>query len=97
MATRMIQCSACRNEVSGAAEACPKCGHPINPKPKWNAGIAMLLSFFIPGLGQVYKGQVFSGIFWFVATAIGYLFFVIPGICLHLMAFLGAGLGDPRK
>jgi TM2 domain-containing membrane protein YozV len=38
--------------------------------PKWNAGVAMVLSFLIPGLGQLYKGQLLNGLLWFVIVLI---------------------------
>jgi TM2 domain-containing membrane protein YozV len=60
----------------------------------WSRGIAMLLSLIIPGLGQLYKGQVISAVFWFFAVGIGYVAFIIPGIFLHFCCVLGAGMGD---
>jgi TM2 domain-containing membrane protein YozV len=60
----------------------------------FNPGIAALLSFIIPGAGQIYKGQVFNGLIWFVFVAIGYAFFVIPGLILHLCCIFGAASGS---
>jgi TM2 domain-containing membrane protein YozV len=60
----------------------------------WSRGVAMLLSLIIPGLGQLYKGQVISAVFWFFAVAIGYVAFIIPGAFLHFCCVLGAGMGD---
>lgn len=31
-------------------------------------GLAGVLSFFVPGLGQIYNGAIFRGIFWLVIT-----------------------------
>ena len=56
----------------------------------FNPGIAAVLSFLIPGLGQMYKGRVLRGLLWFVMTVIGYAFFIVPGLCLHLLCVLGA-------
>ena len=58
----------------------------------FNQGIAAVLSFFLPGVGQIYKGQIFRGIFYF---------FLIPGLyatvilwplaaILHLLIIIGA-------
>lgn len=52
--------------------------------------IAMVLSLFIPGLGHLYKGKIWSAFVWFLATAIGYLL-IIPGLVLHLACILDSG------
>lgn len=104
------RCPVCRNNCSVQAAVCPKCGHPFvvqgyplpatqntKPKKRWNGLVAMLLSLLIPGVGQIYKGQVLSGILWFVIVAIGYAMFIFPGLFLHFFCILGAGLGDPYK
>ena len=31
-------------------------------------GIAAVLSFFIPGVGQIYNGKILRGIFWLIVT-----------------------------
>ncbi|QRN98439.1 hypothetical protein JRI60_05105 [Archangium violaceum] len=31
-------------------------------------GIAAVLSFFIPGLGQIYNGDILRGLFWLIIT-----------------------------
>jgi len=56
----------------------------------FNPGIAAVLSFLIPGLGQIYKGRVLRGFFWFVLTIIGYAFFIVPGLILHVLCVFGA-------
>ncbi len=33
-----------------------------------NAGAAAVLSFLIPGLGQIYNGKILRGIFWLIIT-----------------------------
>ena len=32
------------------------------------AGIAALLSFLIPGVGQIYNGDILRGLFWLIVT-----------------------------
>jgi TM2 domain-containing membrane protein YozV len=64
---------------------------------KWSPGIAALLSFLIPGAGQIYKGNLVSGILWFIFTGIGYFLLVIPGLILHLICIFAAASGDPYK
>jgi TM2 domain-containing membrane protein YozV len=33
-----------------------------------NPGLAALLSFVVPGIGQLYNGQILWGIFWLIIT-----------------------------
>jgi TM2 domain-containing membrane protein YozV len=35
-----------------------------------NPGTAALLSFLIPGLGQIYNGKILRGIFWLIVTPV---------------------------
>jgi TM2 domain-containing membrane protein YozV len=70
----------------------------IIPQPKirhWSPGIAAVLSFIIPGLGQLYKGRIGSGILWFIIVCVGYAFLIIPGVILHLVCIISAASGDP--
>lgn len=62
----------------------------------WNPLVAMFLSLIIPGLGQIYKGQLINGLFWFIIVVGGY-FFIIPGLILHACCILGAGSGNPYQ
>jgi TM2 domain-containing membrane protein YozV len=45
-----------------------------------NAGIAAVLSFFVPGLGQIYNGDFLRGIIWLIVT---------PGLWLTTAGLLG--------
>jgi TM2 domain-containing membrane protein YozV len=63
----------------------------------WSPGAAIVLSFFIPGLGQMYRGRIGRGILWFTGVVIGYFLFVIPGIIAHLICLVDAYRGDPTK
>jgi len=51
---------------------------------------AALLSFLIPGAGQIYKGQTVNGFVWLLCVAVGYVCFVIPGLVLHVCCMIGA-------
>lgn len=64
---------------------------------KWSPGVAALLSFFIPGAGQIYKGNVGSGLLWLFFVILGYSIFLAPGIILHLICIVSATSGDPYK
>ena len=62
-----------------------------------SSGVAAVLSFFVPGAGQIYKGQVINGIVWLIAVVIGYFCLIIPGLVLHLLCILGAASGGKRR
>jgi zinc-ribbon domain len=102
----LIKCPECGKEVSSAAASCPSCGHPITgasqapiqaPERKWSPGVAAVLSLVIPGAGQMYKGQIFSGLVWLFFVVIGYALYIVPGILLHLCCIFAASIGDPTK
>lgn len=104
-------CRECGGRASTEAPACPHCGaadptgkyQPVplyahqapvlGPRP--SNGIAAVLSLFVPGAGQMYKGHVGSGIAWLVATFIGYLALVLPGLILHGMCIANAASREP--
>lgn len=55
-------------------------------------GLAAVLSFFYPGLGQIYNGQILKGVFTFVAHSIALFlivfvvgFFIFPLIWIWSM------------
>ena len=61
-------------------------------KNKHNLGLATVLSFFFPGVGQMYKGQVLRGIFYFLLISGLYATIVLIPLALlfHLMVIIGA-------
>jgi TM2 domain-containing membrane protein YozV len=65
------------------------------PVQRWSPGLAALLSFFLPGLGQLYKGQIINGIVWFFVVMCGYAALIVPGVFLHFFCVLGALSGNP--
>jgi len=67
------------------------------PARKWSPGVAALLSFLIPGAGQMYKGNVISGLIWFMFTVIGYFLLFIPGLVIHFFCIVLAATVDPYK
>jgi TM2 domain-containing membrane protein YozV len=67
--------------------------HP--PIRRWSPGLAAVLSFFVPGLGQLYKGQILNGIVWFFMVGFGYMALILPGLLLHLFCIIGAASGNP--
>jgi TM2 domain-containing membrane protein YozV len=88
--------------VVAAGEQAPPSGDTgrvvvINTPPvqKWSPLFAAVLSFFIPGLGQLYKGQIINAVVWFFAVGFGYVALVVPGLILHLCCVIGAASGNP--
>ena len=69
----------------------------VQREQKWSPGVAALLSFLIPGAGQMYKGDVGTGTLWFIFTILGYILLVIPGLILHIFCIVLAATGDPYK
>lgn len=59
----------------------------------WNSTTstqAALLSFFVPGLGQMCSGRVPAGLLWMMFTCLGYVCFIVPGIVLHILCVINA-------
>jgi TM2 domain-containing membrane protein YozV len=82
MAKETKFCSNCGAEIDKDAEICPKCGVrvKIDTIEKKSAGIAAVLSFIIPGAGQVYNGQLGKGILFFIVGII---------LALTILIFIG--------
>ena len=56
--------------------------------------VAALCSFFIPGLGQLLQGRLFTAIIQFVLAGILWFFFL--GWIIHLWSVLDAALWKPK-
>jgi len=80
-------------EYYGAGEHVTVINHA--PVRRWSPGVAAVLSFCVPGLGQLYKGQVINGIVWFFAVGLGYAALILPGLLLHFFCIVGAASGNP--
>lgn len=59
-----------------------------------NNGVAAVLSFVIPGLGQLYKGSLLGAFGWLFFTIMGYTFFILPGLILHFICIAQAAGGE---
>ena len=99
-------CSSCGKEITEGTKFCPSCGKAVaseapsqvqsqsvqTPAQIKNPGIAALLSFFISGAGQIYNGQVGTGIFCFICVTVlffaGFVYPLIMVIALVLWIFL---------
>ena len=56
---------------------------PLPPPPPENGPLAALLSFVVPGLGQIVQGRVGKGVLFFA--------------CIHLLFFTGLALGSGKN
>ena len=61
--------------------------------------LAAILSLFIPGLGQLYKGHFVQAIIWFLVVGAAYgllywFFFALVPIVLHIICILQAYFMD---
>ena len=89
----MVQnfCPSCGSQLQfSEAEICPDCGVRIKVPATASTStnlkepfLAAILSFLIPGLGQIYNGEVEKGIGYFLVSFVcGLLIFVLIGIIL---------------
>ena len=96
-----IKCKHCGeildNDIRTARQQSSQIVMPTHIERKWNPGVAAVLSLIIPGAGQIYKGNIGSGIFWLIIVSIGYFLLVIPGLILHLICIVTATSGNPYK
>ena len=107
--TRTIKCPFCLEEILSAARKCKHCGEFLDeslkqnksdyaPKQQlWSPGAAAVLSLFIPGAGQIYKGKVIGGLIWLVFVVTGYCLHMVPGVILHIACIFSAYYGEPAK
>ena len=92
--TAEIPCPFCSEFIKPAAKKCRHCGEFIDAtaktetEPKRNRTVAILLGILLPGLGHVYSGKPIAGIAWFVAAALGYAAFAIPGFAVHVWSVI---------
>jgi TM2 domain-containing membrane protein YozV len=113
-------CPFCRSEIDAEARKCPQCQEwvddshrkPAGPRVvSFHPGVAAALSFFIPGMGQIYKTQIALGIIVFILVSFFYLAFILcainfrvfpglilfllPGAMIHITYIVDAGSSEP--
>jgi hypothetical protein len=59
-------------------------------------GVAAVLCFFVPGLGQLYSGRLLAGAIWFLATGFAYWAVLLPGFLVHAVCIWSAYRGCDR-
>lgn len=106
-------CRFCGGEVPRDALKCRHCGEWLSeemraehrrraepaanpPAPTRNGGAAVL-SFLIPGLGQIFKGEVGRGFGWMIVTAMGYAALIFPGLVVHIFCIIDAAKAKPDE
>jgi hypothetical protein len=77
-----------RRRRGRSAEA-PPVVEPDAPM-RYSPAAAAALSLFLPGVGQIYSGRVGQGVGWLLATGLGYLLFLVPGLILHICCIVNA-------
>ena len=102
-----MYCGQCGTRLGDVEVSCPVCGRPrrtLTPRAgqaavetDWTPLIAAGMSLVIPGLGQIFKGRIFSGVVWFCLVPVGYLLLIIPGVILHAICVLSAATAAPRR
>jgi TM2 domain-containing membrane protein YozV len=94
-------CSRCGQPIVVAeASFCKSCGAPVTRfpllrgNPGFNPMLALVLSI-VPGVGHIYRGKPFKGIWWFFGVSLAYSIGLPLGILIHIIcasnaAFSGA-------
>ena len=59
---KKTKCKNCDSEIYEMADTCHHCGIRLRIIVIKNPGVAAVLSFFIPGLGHIYSGEIIIGI-----------------------------------
>ena len=94
-------CSNCGVEMDSNAKFCPECGHPTNGvQQKTGAAavnqpksplLALILSFLIVGLGQIYLGLIKKGLLLIFAAIISaFLTLIYIGFILWVIVWIYA-------
>lgn len=86
------KCEYCGEKINTRAEICPKCGVRLKKAEiEKNPGLALMLSFIVPGFGQLYNNQIQKGIGFIVVWFISILLLVfIVGVFMLLIIWIYA-------
>ena len=75
-------CDKCGTELADDAVFCSNCGNQVKAKNSKNIYIALILTFFITGLGSVYAGNKIKGLILLIIRIV----FAILGIFISLFS-----------
>ena len=93
---RVNTCRFCAEVIQAAAVKCKHCGSWVDGSGGASNGIAAMLSFFIPGVGQMYRGKIGRGLAWMLLTIVGWFFGLLLviaapiAILVHILCVLDA-------
>lgn len=94
----MKKCPFCAEQIQDEAIICRFCQRTVAtgeiaaavaPRAA-NPGVAAVMSFFIPGLGQIYGGRVGMGLIFLLLVITGYIVLILPGLVLHIVCIVDA-------
>lgn len=88
-------CPHCGTEVpDDETGTCPSCGRIIRERAKnqelKSPVLAAVMSFLIPGLGQVYTGNTLRGILLLIGAFVGFIMLLVPGLIVLAYAVYDA-------
>ena len=83
-------CNNCGCELADNATFCSKCGNKIKTKSK-NIYLALILTFFITGIGSVYAGNIKKGLVLFLAR---FVFILVGGFIANFFIILSILVWD---
>jgi TM2 domain-containing membrane protein YozV len=84
-----------RRQLEAENPSAPRLVIPVAVKNRPSNGTAAVLSLFIPGAGQMYKGNTAKGFGWLLGAGIGYMLLIVPGIIVHIVCIFNAATSDP--
>jgi hypothetical protein len=68
----------------------PRALMPAPPRRLYSPGVAAALSVLLPGAGHLYSGREKAGLLWMLATFVGYICLIVPGLILHILCVASA-------
>lgn len=87
-----MYCGNCGKEIPDGAAFCPECGFKVKPKKAGDKSmiLALIISFFLTGLGIAYVGNKKKGITLFLVFLIFYILSRFMPICFVISSIIWA-------